>query len=207
MRPSSISATLAEGMSSSLRASSRLTCRSSPCTVITRSFSIAPGSAACAALDASERIALKSKLRNGARLFILILAPRSSHVTRPPALAGERRNLIAHPVVAFVTIVARMPEETHREGDGIDRQLHAGKRELLLQDRRERGWKREQRIAVEREQQPGKHRWNLRRDEAGEPLLGELAVEQIDGGKRAHSDVVAGGEGASIRFPLAHGVT
>src|SRR4029077_17572223 len=125
----------------------------------------------------------------------------------PPALAGECGDLIAHPVVAFVAIVARMPEGTPRERDGIDRQLHAGKRKLLLEDRRERGWKREQRIAVEREQQSGKHRRNLRRDEAGKPLLGELAVEQLDGGKRAHSDVIAGGEGVSTTLPLAHGVT
>src|SRR5262245_11797858 len=124
-------------MLSSLSASSRLTCRSSPCTAMTRSLSIAPGSAARPPLDASERIAVKNKVRNGTRLFILISRPNQATSGGPPAVAGERRDLIAHPVVAFVAIIARMPEEAHRQGDGIDRQLHAGKRELLLEDRRE----------------------------------------------------------------------
>src|SRR5262245_40480907 len=151
---------------------------------------------------------LRSRTRSGTGYVSSSSSSRPNQATSggPPAVAGERRDLIAHPVVAFVAIIARMPEEAHRQGDGIDRQLHAGKRELLLEDRREGGRKGEQRIAVEREQKPGKHRRDLRRDEAGEPLLGKFAVEQLDGGKRAHCDMVGGGEGVSIRFPLAQGV-
>ena len=111
---------LAEGMLSSLSASSGLTRRSSPCTVMMRSLSMALGSAACGVLDPGESIAVKSKVRNSrARLASVSSRPYLATSRGPSALAGERRDLVAHPVVAFVAIVARMPEETHRERERV----------------------------------------------------------------------------------------
>jgi hypothetical protein len=61
--------------------------------------------------------------------------------------------LAAHPFMAFVAVIARMPEQPQRKGDRVERLVNADQPELLLEDPRERGGQRQQRIAVQREEQ------------------------------------------------------
>src|SRR6476620_8103918 len=73
-------------------------------------------------------------------------------------LACELGELAAHPFMAFVAVIARMPEEPKRKGDRVERLVNADQPELLLEDPRERGGQRQQRIAVQREEQADQHR-------------------------------------------------
>src|SRR5512136_2342315 len=111
----------------------------------------------------------------------------------PSALAGQRRKLVPHPMVTLVSVIARMPEQAHRNGDVAERLGHAQKRELPLQDHSQGVWHREQRVAVQREQQASEHGRDARRDLAGKPHLAELAIEQRDSGERIHGHMVACG--------------
>src|SRR5581483_4465475 len=82
----------------------------------------------------------------------------------------ERADLPAHPLVAFVTVIARMPEQPQRKADLGEGLMNAHQPELPGKDRGERGRQRQQRVAVEREQEADQDRGNARGDPAGNAL-------------------------------------
>src|SRR5262245_28050025 len=114
MRPSSIRATLAEGTLSSASASPMPTRFSLPFAPTRMSRSRALGSAA----DARRIESATDSDANRRKRLSLRLAATSGGLTR---LAGERCDLVAHPVVTLVAVVAGMPEEADGEGHFLDR--------------------------------------------------------------------------------------
>src|SRR5262249_18802983 len=103
--------------------------------------------------------------------------------------------------MAFVTVIARMPQQPRRKGNCAEWLVNAHQPELLLEDLRKRSGKRDQRVAVQREQEPDQHRGNPRGDVAGKLLSGKRAIDQVDGRKRVHLDVVCGGEATCSLAP------
>jgi hypothetical protein len=105
-----MSAMLTEGMLSKARASPSVACFSLPCTAIVRSLSIAPGSAAITGALIMKAMAADTSSVAGIRIVIA-----SARMSRSPsALAGERRELVPHPMMTLVAVIARMPEQPHR---------------------------------------------------------------------------------------------
>ena len=108
---------------------------------------------------------------------------------RLPSRVRACRESPAHPGVAFVAVVARMPHQPERQGDGPERLANALEPELLLENRGKGRRNREQRIAVQREQQADQDGGDARGNGCREFVGAKRAVDQVDGGKAMHGNV------------------
>src|SRR5581483_6407237 len=144
---------LTEGILSAAIASGSASVFGVPPMARVRPASRSSGVAAAAGATTPKPQSVSAANRNRRALTPMRLSSRSRlDVPR------ERADLAAHPLVAFVTVIARMPEQPQRKADLGEGLINAHEPELPLENCGERGGQREQRIAVEREQEPDQDR-------------------------------------------------
>src|SRR4029079_5342564 len=123
-------------------ASSRLSVFSLPS--IVRLRSMARGLEKCSLRQAPRQRSAEEECKSSHRDLRLV----ARRLAFALDLTRQPDQLVAHPLVTLVAIIARMPEQSRRHGGRLECVSEMYQLEIFLQNRRQRGGHREQEVAV-----------------------------------------------------------